>query len=200
MSEIERGPTWVDRLKEALAVPLVRPAIVLGLVVVLSLLFLRGDNRRDVVEQSLANYSKAVAGTFQLQLASGEPAILREFFGNRADFPVLIPHMVDCKILGAILEEHPDGAIVELLYEHDHTKIYLYQTAWADIESGNGPILAPEVSDALLATNIYSSTDPNGRTIVLWKKGLTLASAVSDMSESDLIMCLTSGDPGLLEQ
>lgn len=198
--ETEGEVKWVDRLKEVLAVPLVRPAIALGIVVVLSLLFLRGGAQRDVIEQSLAHYEKAVAGTFQLQLASGEPAILREFFADKTDFPVLIPHMVDCRILGAILEEYPAGSIAELVYEHEYAKIYLYQTSWADIESGEGPKLAPEVKDELLSTNSYSRTDPNGRTIVLWKKGPTLASAVSDMSKADLVMCLTSGDPGLLSQ
>jgi hypothetical protein len=194
------GLAWVDRLKDVLAVPLVRPAIALGIVVALSLLFLRGGKQRDVIEQSLAHYEEAVAGTFQLQLASGEPALLREYFADKTDFPVMIPKMVDCRILGAILEEHPDGAVAELLYEHEYAKIYLYQTSWADVESGRGALLSPDVKEALVRTNIYSRTDPNGRTIVLWKKGPTLASAVSDMSKSDLIMCLTSGDPGLLAE
>ncbi len=168
---------------------------------VLALLFLRGGSRGDVVEQSLANYQKAIGEGFELQLASGEPAIVREFFAGKTDYPVLVPELHShCTLLGGVLDEYPGGAIAQVLYINNYSKIYLYQTGWEAMESGDGPTISPEVRAELLETNLYSQTDANGRTILLWRKGPTLACAVSDMSKDYLIMCLTSGDPRLLEQ
>jgi len=192
---------WIDRLKAILSVPLVRPALALGILVIVTLLFLRGGSHGDVVEQSLANYQKAVSGEVELQLASGEPVIVRQFFAGKTDFPVLVPELHShCTLLGGILEEYPGGAIAKVFYVNNYAKMYLYQTGWEATESGDGPTITPEVRAELLKTNLYSSTDPNGRTVLLWRKGPTLACAVSDMSKSYMIFCLTSGDPGLLNQ
>ena len=48
------SPGWADRLKEVLSVPLIRPALALGVLVIIGLLFLRGGSQGDVIEKSLA--------------------------------------------------------------------------------------------------------------------------------------------------
>lgn len=193
--------TWSDRLKAALSVPLIRPALALGVLVIVALLFLRGGKQGDVIEESLARYQKAIGETFELQLASGEPAIVRQFFAGKTEYPVLVPELHShCTLLGGVLEEYPGGAIAEVFYINNYSKIFLYQTGWEGIESGDGPTISPEVRTELQATNLYSQTDANGRTVMIWRKGPTLACAVADMSKDYMIMCLTSGDPGLLDQ
>jgi hypothetical protein len=126
--------------------------------------------------------------------------VVRAFFSGKTDFPVLVPELHShCTLLGGVLEEYPGGAIAEVLYVNGYSKMYLWQTGWDAVESGDGPTLTPEVKAELLKTNLYSQTDANGRTLLLWRKGSTLACAVADMSKAYMMFCLSSGDSELFE-
>jgi hypothetical protein len=131
-------------------------------------------------------------------MASSEPAILREFFVGKTDFPVIIPEMKDCTLLGGILDEYPKGVFAHVLYDHQAEPIYLYQTSWNKVLSGEGVTVDDEIRNTLLESGWCSRISPEGHTVVLWNKGTTLCSAVSDLSIEDLITCLTSGDPDII--
>lgn len=198
--EVSSDPTWIERLKVAFSPPFVRPALALGLTVVLALVFLTGQPSHDIIEESLAKYELASQGSFIVHYASSEPALLRTFFADKTDFPVLIPEMKDCTLLGGVLEENPTGAVAEVIYDHGSQKIFLSQTSWNNLGAGGGPSLDDDVRDELLRSNLFIETLANGNTVVLWKKGVTLCTAVSAMTSDDLIYCLTSGDPDLLSR
>jgi hypothetical protein len=102
-------------------------------------------------------------------------------------------------VLGGVLEEYPGGAIAGVVSVSSYSKWFLWQTGWDAVENGDGPSVSPEVKAELLKNNLYSQTDANGRTVLLWRKGATLACAVADMSKDYMIFCLSSGDSDLLE-
>jgi len=192
--------SWVDRWKEAFSAPFARPALALGLTVVLAIIFLTGQPSNDIIDQSLARYEMVTEETFTVQYASSEPAILKTFFEARTDFPVLIPEMKDCKLLGGVLDQNPNGAVAEVLYDHASEHIFLSQISWNSLGKEGSLSIEADVKEQLLKENLFIRTMPNGNSVVLWKKGATLCAAVSTMSSDDLIYCLTSGDPELLSQ
>jgi anti-sigma factor RsiW len=198
--QVVRSESWVDRWKAALSAPFARPALALGLTVVLAVIFLTGQPSNDIIDQSLARYELTAQETFAVQYAATEPAMLRAFFESKTDFPVLIPDMKDCKLLGGILEENPSGAVAEVLYDHGSQRIFLSQTAWSSIGKEGSVSMENDVRDQLMRENVFIQTMAEGNSVVLWKKGNTLCAAVSEMSSDDLIYCLTSGDPDLLSQ
>jgi hypothetical protein len=190
----------VRRWRELLSRPFIRPALAIGLTAALALLYFTRSAPEDLVDRSLANFKAVMDGSFMVQLASGEPAILRTFFAGKTQFPVIIPEMEDCTLLGGVLDDHAQGVFAHVLYDHHKHKIYLYQTGWEDALQGSGVTLTENVRHDLIARNRATVRTPEGYTIVLWRKGTTLCSAVSDLNEADLIMCLTSGDPDLLSE
>jgi hypothetical protein len=166
--------------------------------VVAGIIFLADSPPPDLLETSLSSFEAVAAESIPMQFASSGPAFLREFFDGRTDFPVVIPDMADCTLLGGILRENPAGAVAEVLYAHYSQKIYLFETGLEGVLTGTTYAITDEVRDKLMADNTYARVTPEGRSVLLWRRGATLCTAVSDLSIEDLKYCLTSGDPGLL--
>jgi hypothetical protein len=191
---------FADRVRGFAVRPFVRPAFALALTAIAVFILTSNSGPKDVMQQSVANYESVVNNTFPLQLASAEPAIVRSFFEGKAGFPVIVPDMEDCTLLGGVLDKHPDGAFAHVVYDHHKMKIYLYQVSWDDVVRGDDLTLSGDIRGELMKTNCSTRVTEAGQTIVLWKKGPTLCSAVSNMSAADLISCLTSGDPTIMNQ
>ncbi len=190
--------SWTDRLRLLLARPLVRPALALAATAFVVYILFNRSGEVDVLRESVAIYEEVVSGAFPLQEASGQPAILRRFFAGRTTFPVIIPEMMDCTLLGGVLNDHPGGALAHVVYDHHAKKIYLYQTSWVNVERGEGSTVSSDIREELLRAGWCARISPEGHTVVLWHKGATLCVAVSDLSRDDLLMCLTSVDATLV--
>jgi hypothetical protein len=197
-SEQSAGDSLMDRLRSLLARPLVRPALAVLVAALLVYIFTNRSKPVDILEESNATFEQVLKGTFLLQEASSEPAILKSFFAGKTAFPVFIPEMMHCNLLGGVLNEHPGGAVAHVVYDMQAIKIYLYQTGWANVLKGDGATVTPDVREELLRASWCSRVSPQGHTIVLARKGETLVVAVSDMKRDDLLMCLNSVDQAMI--
>ena len=197
-SEQMGGGSLMGRLRSWLNRPLVRPALAILVTALLVYIFTNRSKQVDILQESNLIFEQVLNGSFPLQEASGEPAILKSFFAGKTGFPVFIPEMMDCKLLGGVLNDHPGGALAHVLYDHHAQKIYLYQTSWANVLKGDGATVTPDVREELLRASWCSRVSPQGHTIVLARKGETLVAAVSDLKRDDLLMCLNSVDQTMI--
>jgi hypothetical protein len=201
----ERFGERTSWLTEFLGRPLVKPAFGFALAFVAVLLLLRGSTNNgpvtqagfgsnDVVLQSLMNYCAVVDGEIKPQLASSEPAKLANFFAGITDYSVHLPKMRDCRLVGGVQNEFAGTKLAHIMYQHDNDIVYIYQACWSTVMKGEKLCLSDEAKDELIRTGWFSATQPDGRTVVLWKKGRALCAAVARMNKEDLIACLTSGE------
>jgi anti-sigma factor RsiW len=200
----QRSETRSEFLLEFLQKPFVKPAIGFALAFV-AVLFLLNDRTtdstlsqasfasNDVVVQSLLNYGAVLAGKIKPQ--SAEPAQLQTMFSGITDYAVHMPKMKDCKLLGGLQNEFAGSKLAHLVYQHDTDIVYVYQTCLATVMKGEKLSLSAEAKSDLERTGWFIQPQPDGCTVVLWKKGRTLCAAVARMSKDDLIACLTSGEP-----
>jgi anti-sigma factor (TIGR02949 family) len=186
--------------------PYVKPAIAFGVACV-AMLFLLTPSKNtpnnppthslitsNVIDQSLANYSAIVNGGITPQVASSEPANVMRLFTGKTDFPVVMPTMKDCRLVGGVLNEYSGAVLAHVVYKHDNDVIYMYQACLETVMKGEKLSLPPATTEELQRTGWSAATQPDGRTFVLWTKGPTLCVAVSRMNKADLIACLTSGE------
>jgi hypothetical protein len=148
----------------------------------------------NVIEQSMANYLGVVNSTLLPQIADSERERVLEFFRGKTEFPVLVPRMKECQLVGGVANEYAGVKLAHVVYRHETEVVYLYQACWEEVQKGERIHLPVEVRDQLNATGWYSSSQPNGYAIVLWTKGRTLCSAVAHMSKDQLLACLTDGE------
>jgi hypothetical protein len=184
--------------------PLVRPAIALGVTVLVVLLLANPANSphripilttagigpNNVVHQSIENFHKILRGDFSPQIASSERSTIENFFSGRTGFPVIVPLMKECTLLGGVLNDHNGTPLAHVVYRTGNDIIYLYQACWETVQKGDVLEIAPEAKAELMKTGWYSSTSLESDALVLWKSDRTLCVAVSHMQCEKLLDCL----------
>jgi hypothetical protein len=192
--------SWWDEL---LSYRAVKPALAFGFACILLLLFLSlpknpdatsTSQSSDVITQSLSNYQSIVRGDIKPQVASNLPENLVSFFAGKTDFPVLVPKMKGCSLLGGVSNEYAGIKLAHVMYQRGGEVVYMYQTCWETVIKGEKLNLPQEAKDELLRTGWFTQSDPGGCTVVLWRKDRTLCAAVAHMDKDDLISCLTAGE------
>jgi hypothetical protein len=148
----------------------------------------------NVIDQSMTNYMAVVNGSILPQMAGSEPERLLDFFRGKTEFPVLLPRMKECELVGGVANEYAGVKLAHVVYRHAREVVYIYQACWEEVQKGERIHLPTAVREQLKATGWYSSSQPNGYSVVLWTKGRTLCSAVAHMSKEDLLACLTDGE------
>ena len=147
--------------------------------------------QNDIIKQSLANHVAVVAGEITPQVVSSQAESVEGFFAGKTTFPVVLPKMSDCTLVGGVLNDFGGEALAHVVYNYNNSEIiYVYEACWKTVLNGSPFHLGRDVLDELKRTNRYSTTTPDGRSLVLWTNGRTLCAAVSRIDVSSLIACL----------
>lgn len=193
---------WKDLLRK----PALRPAIAFGVAFIAIILFvsppLQEDSRittgslaaNDVILQSFANYLAVKQGDMQPQLESNQPEHLQTFFTGKTTFPVLVPKIKDCRLVGGVLKDFAGMNFAHVLYKRNDSIVYVYETCWQTVQEGKKLNLPQAAKEELQRTGWFSESRPDGHTVVLWIKGRTLCAAVARMNKDDLMASLTAGE------
>jgi hypothetical protein len=158
---------------------------------------LEGNN---VIQQSLSNFRGVVNGDIKPQIVSNVPDDVRSFFSGKTEFPVLVLAMKHCTLVGAVLNDYSGVSLAHVVYKRDDDVVYMYQTCWETVMTGDKLQLPEDAKAELQQTGWFSEERPDGNTVVIWRSGKTLCAAVARMSKVDLITCLQTDEtrqPGL---
>jgi len=201
--EPERSLRW----KKFLSSQYVRPAIGFALACIAVVILLNNNTtintprvveasllpQNDIIKQSLVNYLAVVKGEIKPTLASSQVGEMKSYFEGKTEFPVVVPTMNNCILLGGVLNDFGGKALAHVVYRHNNSGIiYVYETCWETVLGGSPFHLAQDVQDELKQTNWYTTTSPDGYTLVLWTNGKTLCSAVSTLDENTLKALLSA--------
>jgi anti-sigma factor (TIGR02949 family) len=201
-SHSSRREEWSWR--ELFARPYVRPAIAFALTAVAVVLYFSAPPEKSsgiqraslsagsVIVQSLDNYQAVMNGRITPQVVSDQPESVLTFFSGKTEFPVLVPRLKSCNLVGGVLNDYSGVPLAHVVYTHDKDLIYMYQACWDKVIAGDVLNLPPRVIDTLNETGWFVETQSDGNTIALWRKGKTLCSAVSRMAKGELVACLTA--------
>lgn len=149
----------------------------------------------DVIRQSLVNFKAVSAGEIEPQIKSSETDHVLSFFEGKTEFPVVIPPMLHCTLIGGVLNDYFGHNLAHVVYAHNGSDIiYIYETCWNKVQSGSPLQVSAEVMKQLKETGWYVAEDSDGNSIALWTKGGTLCAAVSRLDRERLVACLTTGE------
>ena len=185
--------------------PYVRPAVGFALAAIFVVLLLDSNTNinaprviqasllpdNDIIRQSLENYRAVAKGEIKPTLTSNKVKEMESYFDGKTGFPVVIPTMTNCELLGGVLNEFRGNALAHVVYNHGTKElIYVYEACWKTVQGGTPLHLAKDVQEELGRTGWYSTTTPDGQSLVMWTNGTTLCSAVSKLDEKTLKECL----------
>jgi anti-sigma factor RsiW len=148
----------------------------------------------NMISQSTLNYRSVMKGEIRPQIASGLYEQVRSYFDGKTDFPVLVPVLKECTLIGGAINADGGTPIVHVMYRHGEHTIYLCQACYETVMAGAVLNLSREVREELGRTGWYRGMTPEGVAIVLWVKGNTLCAAVSAMPADHLMAHLVDAD------
>lgn len=201
-ADAERPAESIPWWKGIFSSPYIRPALGFAFAALAVVFFVSNNNSprvvqasllpaNDVIKQSLDNFIGVSTKQIVPTIASNNAMEVKGYFEGKTQFPVLVPSMADCELAGGVLNEFGGEALAHVVYNHNgNALIYVYETCWETVQGGAPFHLAEDVKDELRQTGWYSTTAPDGRTLVMWTDGRTLCSAVSTLDEEKLRACL----------
>ena len=151
----------------------------------------------DIEHQSASNYEAVLNGTIVPQVVSDCPENVRTFFRGKTGFPVFIPAMKECTLVGGSINDYHGMRLAHVLYKHGLQYIYLYQACRESVMKGDTLHISHEARNDLDRTGRHCCTAPDGAAIVLWVRGRTFCAAVAPMNSEHLMAHLAEADvPG----
>ena len=151
----------------------------------------------DIVRQSASNYEAMLKGEIVPQVVSDRPESVRTYFQGKTGFPVFIPAMKECTLIGGIANDYHGMHLAHVLYKHGLQFIYLYQACRESVMKGDTLHLSRDAKNDLDRTGWHCCTAPDGAAVVLWVRGRTLCAAVAPMNSEHLMAHLAEADvPG----
>ncbi len=146
----------------------------------------------NVLLQSMENYRAVLAGNITPQVASSEPASVRKLFEGMTEFPVHVPKLRHCTLVGGALNAYGGTPLAHVVYKRGETLIYMYQTCWKTVQEGKNLMVPDQVKESLRRTGWYTERLGDGQTMAIWVRGGTLCAAIAQADPDELIACVTA--------
>lgn len=151
----------------------------------------------DIVRQSASSYEEMLKGRITPQMVSGSADNMRTYFQGKTGFPVFIPAMKECTLVGGSVNEYHGMRLAHVLYRHGLQFIYLYQACRESVMKGDTLHLSAQAKNDLERTGWHCCTGPDGEAVVLWVRGRTICAAVAPLKSEHLMAHLAEADePG----
>ncbi len=147
----------------------------------------------DIISQSVNAYHAALKGEIPPQIVSEVPDCVKSFFNGKTEFPVLVPSMKECTLVGGGINDFRGTMMAHIVYKHGGQTISVYQACRETVMKGEKLHLPREALEELARTGWYCCTTPEGASIVVWTKGATLCAAVAPMNREHLMAHLVDG-------
>jgi mycothiol system anti-sigma-R factor len=189
-------------LGEFLSRRFVKPAFALGVVVIAVLVGISLLSHRepepvvspgpttDMVDQAVEHYSNYLLGVVELQLVSSSHDEVRSFFKDKVAFKVYVPQMKNAVLVGGVLCEHGGTKFLNLVYKIGDKVLYFHMGCSKEMKAKGKIGLCAKAEAELRETGWYFDTTRTNCSVVVWKKGDNVCSAVTDMKKEEVLALL----------
>jgi hypothetical protein len=127
----------------------------------------------------MRTYDALITGDMRPQIVSEIPERVKAFFEGKTEYPVLVPVMRECRLVGGVLNTFHGTTLAHVVYRHGDQTIYLAQACKETVMRGDQLRLSPEVREKLESTGWFRETTPSGASIVVWTRGGTVCAAIA---------------------
>ena len=153
-------------------------------------------SNRNIITQSLNNYSAAMTGALKPTLISHDASDVKDYLSKDTPFDVSVATLDDCDWCGGVLSEIDGVRLVHVVYKiGGEGLLYVYQVDMNEALRGNKIGLPENAKASLAKTGWYFEQTPDRCNVVLWRHKNTLCAAVSKIGRDKMIALLSEKDP-----
>ncbi len=154
------------------------------------------SSSKNIITQSLNNYSAAMTGALKPSLVSHDPGDVKDFLSKDTPFDVSVATLDECDWCGGVLSEIDGVRLVHVVYKiGGEGLLYVYQVDMNEAMRGNKVGLPENAKASLAKTGWYFEQTPDLCNVVLWRHKNTLCAAVSKIDRDKMIALLSEKDP-----
>ncbi|HTY12030.1 MAG TPA: hypothetical protein VMF88_13295 [Bacteroidota bacterium] len=154
------------------------------------------SSNKNIISQSVNNYSAAMTGTLKPSLVSHDPDDIKDYLAKGTAFDVSVAYLDGCDWCGGILSDVDGVRLVHVVYKiGGEGLLYVYQVDMNEAMKGNKVGLPENAKASLTKTGWYFEQTPDRCNVVLWRHKNTLCAAVSKIDRSKMIALLGEKDP-----
>ncbi len=154
------------------------------------------SSNRNIITQSLNNYSAAMTGSLKPALISHDAGDIKDYLAKDTPFEVSVATLDDCDWCGGVLSEIDGVRLVHVVYKiGGEGLLYVYQVDMREAMRGNTIGLPENARASLAKTGWYFEQTPDLCNVVLWRHKNTLCAAVSKIGREKMIALLSEKDP-----
>ncbi|MBS4027909.1 MAG: zf-HC2 domain-containing protein [Ignavibacteriales bacterium] len=152
-----------------------------------------GTSQANVLEESMTDFDLYLQGKKKPKKTSRESNELQQFLSSRVNFPVKLPQMKDCELLGGDVQEYGSERIAKVMYSHRGQAMTLYQTSLAAIDEGDIFFLPESIRTILKEGSWYVDKSDPKCCVTMWVESGTLFYAVSNANSQEIMQELSTG-------
>ncbi len=156
----------------------------------------RLPNEKNIISQSIKNYTAVMAGVIKPQIMSHQADDVKDYFKRDVPFDVSVASTEGCDWCGGALSEFDGVKLANVVYKFggEQNLLYVYQTDFDEAMKGEKIGLPRNAKEALKKTGWYFEDKPGKYNLVVWKQKHTLCAAVSKMDRQKMIAFLTDNE------
>lgn len=154
------------------------------------------SNDKNIIVQSLNNYSAAMTGMFKPTLVSHDPSDVKDYLAKETSFEVNVATLEGCDWCGGFLSDFDGVKLAHVVYKiGGEGLLYVYQVDMNEAIHGNKIGLPENAKAALAKTGWYFEQTNDKCNVVLWRHKNTLCAAVSRIDKDKMVALLSEKEP-----
>ena len=151
---------------------------------------------KNIIAQSLSNYSATMAGSFKPAMVSHDPGDVKDYLANETPFEVDVASLSGCDWCGGVLSSFNGVKLAHVVYKiGGEGLLYVYQVDLNEALRGDKIALPENAKVTLAKTGWYFERTHDKCNVVLWTHKNTLCAAVSMIEKEKMIALLSEKAP-----
>lgn len=151
---------------------------------------------KNIIAQSLNNYSATMAGVLKPTMVSHDPGDVKEYLAKETPFEVDVAALSGCDWCGGVLSSFDGVKLAHVVYKiGGEGLLYVYQVDINEALHGTRISLPENAKASLAKTGWYFEQTHDKCNVVLWRHKNTLCAAVSMIEREKMVALLSEKAP-----
>jgi len=139
-----------------------------------------------ILNESMTEFDLFLQGKKKPEKLTSQRKELEQYLASRVNFPVRLPEMSDCELIGGIVSQFQNEQVAQVMYSHRGHNVALYQTTFNSFDELNLFFLPESAQTVLKKGNWYIDDSDSNCCIAMWIDKGVLYYAVSNADKQEV--------------
>jgi hypothetical protein len=139
-----------------------------------------------ILNESMTDFDLFLQGKKKPEKFTSHRKELEQYLAARVNFPVRLPEMSDCELIGGVVSQFQNEQIAQVMYSHRGHNVALFQTTFNSFDDLNLSFLPESAQTILKKGNWYIDDSDSNCCITMWIDKTVLYYAVSNADKKEI--------------